>query len=301
MDYIKEYKKYLENSRQLEPNTITSYYGILSKFKDWFEKNNTTNDKFEPSNITPIDVKEYRDHLSNIGRKPRTINKALTTIKSFCNWAIKEEYIVLNPASPVRNISLRRDAPKWLERKEQLALIRELYKMNNPRNTAIVFLMLHAGLRVSEVVNLKTSDIQISDRKGLVVVRNSKLNKYREVPLNKEVRNALVEYIHFNEIDMKKDGYLFISQKGGPLTERAVQHFIKELKKRSEIEDLSPHVLRHTFAHELLKRPGVTIDMVAMLMGHMTKEGLPNIKTTMQYTTPSAGELEKAVEKLEWE
>jgi integrase/recombinase XerC len=141
--------------------------------------------------------------------------------------------------------------------------------------------MLHAGLRVSEVRALTRDDVELSERKGRVIVQHGKGNKYREVPLNKTIRKLLSSWLEMNPA-----GPLFPNKKKGrtPITVRGIFTLVANYAYLAKLEAVSPHTMRHTFCKDLIDM-GVSIDQVAMMAGH------GNLNITKRYTTPSAADL----------
>jgi site-specific recombinase XerD len=160
------------------------------------------------------------------------------------------------------------------------------------RDIAILMLLRHTGLRVGELCALRLADIDISERKGTVTVRSGKGNKYRVVPLNADVRRALGQYVAVRP--RVPDDHFFLSQKGGGVQSQAVQRIVEKHARQAGLEDVTPHTLRHSFAKNLLDE-GVDLVTVSALLGH------ERLETTAIYTQPSPRDMERAVQKLEWE
>ncbi|MGB5933456.1 MAG: tyrosine-type recombinase/integrase [Anaerolineae bacterium] len=133
-----------------------------------------------------------------------------------------------------------RTAPKWLTKREQYALVRAVQKSNRPRDEALIVLMLHTGLRVSEVSNLRIGDISISPRKGEIILRGGKGEKFRTVPLNLDVRNALKAYLSVRP-GVNHD-YLFAGQKGERLRPPGIYYLVKKYGYEARIENITPHI-----------------------------------------------------------
>lgn len=131
---------------------------------------------------------------------------------------------------------------------EQNRLLREVHKSGEKREIAIFELMIGTGLWIGEVESLNLSDIELSDRKGMVMVREGKGQKYREVPLNKDIRKAIQEYL---EVRPNNGEALFISQKGGRLTLNTIWKVVKKYGYKVGLDDLTPHSLRQTFGLSL--------------------------------------------------
>ncbi len=164
--------------RDLSPNTLKVYIRDLKLFGQWFE--GTNGDRFAPASITPIDLREYKSYLLTVQEaKPATINRKLSSISAFCRWSVEQGLIEADPSQHISQVGEVTLAPKWLTKREQHALIRTVQKENNARDLALVMALLHVGLRVSEVSNLRLSDLKIGQRKGSVTVRRGKGTKHR--------------------------------------------------------------------------------------------------------------------------
>jgi site-specific recombinase XerD len=280
---IEEYLAFLKATGKSE-QTIKTYRSQLGQFMKWLTENGGTDD---PRQITSIDAVEYRAYLQGVrGLKPASINTALAAIEAFCTWMLDEGYISHRPLAKVRKVEEALKAPKWLDRSEKYRLIRTTLNEKSKRNRAIIFTMLLAGLRVSELVSLRPDHIAISERKGTLTV-TGKGNKRRSVPIPKELREYLSDYL----FDNASIQWLFGSQRGEQLTVKGVQHLCATIGKKAGIENLTPHILRHTYCHDLVSK-GVAIEIVAKLAGHS------KIETTMLYTLPGEQEMQAAVEKL---
>lgn len=265
-------------------DTIRTYKSQLNKFFDWLKANN---DDVSPENLTSIDAVEYRDYLQEQEKKPKTINTALRSIEAYCSWLVEEGRLDHNPLAKVKKVDEVQQVPKWLNKSEKYRVIRTAITEKDKRNTAIVLTLLLAGLRATELINLTVDDIILSDRKGTITVRKGKGNKRRIVPIPKELRECLSDYLP--ERVSKK--WLFDSQRGDKLTYIGLYQLIGMIGQKARVDNLSPHTLRHTYCHDLVNKD-VAIDMVAKLAGHS------KIETTMIYTKPGEQELQDAVEKL---
>jgi site-specific recombinase XerD len=280
---IDEYLAALKGIGKSE-QTIKTYRSQLQKFMKWLAENGGADD---PKQITSIDVVEYRTYLQEVrGLKPASINTALAAIDAFCTWMLDEGFINHRPLAKVRKVEEVQEAPKWLDKSEKYRLIRMALSEKSKRNKAIIFTLLLAGLRVSELVSLRPEHIVISERKGTITV-TGKGNKRRTVPMPKELRECLSDYL----VDNAGAQWLFGSQRGEQLTVKGVQHLCSVIGKKAGIAKLTPHMLRHTYCHDLV-RQGVAIEIVADLAGHS------KIETTRLYTLPGEQEKQAAVEKL---
>jgi len=275
-------------SHDRSERTVQSYSSDLKLFAKWFYE--TNREEPTPKSITPIDLRQYKHYLlENRGFKPATVNRRLASISAFCKWAEEQGIADGNPCDEISMVPEVRTAPKWLTKREQYALIRAVQKANNPRDEALIKLMLHTGLRASEVSSLRIGDIAISPRKGEVIVRGGKGEKFRTVPLNSNVRKALKAYLALRpEVDLD---HLFVGQRGKRLRPPGIYYLVKQYGYDAKIEDISPHSLRHTFGKNLVDAD-VPLDRVATLLGHSS------LNTTRIYTVPSRDDLQDAVESI---
>jgi integrase/recombinase XerC len=267
-------------------NTVINYLCDLKAFASWFIEER--GEFMSPSSVTSIDLREYKEFLLSEGKKPQTTNRKLASIKAFLKWAVEKEIIDAIPRFP--KLVKQADRPiRWLDRKQQNALLR-MAEREGDRNLGVVQLLLNTGLRASELCDLLWSDVSMSDRKGLLVVRSGKGSKRREVPLNKEARDAL-QLLGWKQ-QRETTNHVLQGQRG-KMTPRGLGNLLN--KYSTKISELSPHSLRHTFCKNLIDA-GVSLEKVAALAGH------ENLETTRRYCLPSAHDLQKAVDAMSlWE
>lgn len=270
------------------PNTVKAYVSDVRLFGRWFKQ---TNDQvLAPERITPIDIREYRSYLLTVRNyKPATVNRKLAGISAFCGWAGDVGLLTGDPTHGVSPVAEVRPAPKWLDKNEQYALLRAVQAKGRVRDIALVTLMLHTGLRVSEVSALRYGDLSMSARKGSVRVRGGKGGKYRTVLLNADARRALAVYL--DERSIAAEDALFVGQRGGALQPPGIYHLVKRYAYDARLQDVTPHTLRHTFGKNLIDA-GVSLDRVAQLLGHNS------VDTTRIYTVPSEQDLQRDVERI---
>lgn len=287
IDYLLDFALFLEEAERSSV-TIKNYLCDLNYFVKWFELH--TSQKISPDKITPTDLRDYKHYLSEVLLlKPKTVNRKLSSLKSFLNWACTEELIPEHrtPRIP-QPIREEKVGPQWLDRNEQHALVRIVEQDKNKRDITIIQLFLNTGLRVSELCSLMWSDIHISNRKGRLIVRSGKEGKRREIPLNQDARKVLKE-LDYSQNQGKKEA-IFKGQRG-PMTPRGVESMLHKYVAHTELNEVTPHKLRHTFCKNLIDA-GVSLEKVAMLAGH------ENLETTRRYCSPSNHDLEAAVELI---
>jgi integrase/recombinase XerC len=297
MDYL-PFEKYLENLDR-SSKTIEGYLQDLRLFEKWFEQ--TNGEDFSPKGFTSIDGREYRSYLLTVEKAAAaTINRKIAALRAFGDWTVSCNVFDTNPVLSLRGIKEQNGGIKWLDKKEQSTLLRQLDKNLNAaktiparrtaiRNRCIVVLLVNSGLRIGELCSLTVDDIDLSERKGSVVVREGKGRKMRTVPLNLNARSALTEWLSIRGTTSHSE--VFSGQRGNALTPNAIQRFLDEFSRICNIE-VTPHSLRHTFCKNLMNA-GVTIEKVAAIAGH------ESIQSTRRYIEPSSNDLERAVAVLE--
>ena len=281
-------------------NTVSGYLADLTHFTRWHEL--TNGEKLTMENVTPIDVREYRDTMMRHKLSPNTANRRLASLSAYFRFGMETEQIAADPTAKIRPVKQIASSVRWLDRKQRFALQRiieqacQLSALHHYprrslwqlRDAMLVTVMLHTGVRVAEVANLDQSDVDLKPRSGTIHVRG-KGNKHRDVPLNAEARDALQKWLAVRP--NPDTPAVFVSQFMRRMTTRTIERVISEYGTKAKLAPLTPHMLRHTFAKTLVDR-GVPIDQVATLLGHS------NLNTTRIYTQPSQQDLERAVATL---
>jgi site-specific recombinase XerD len=300
--HLDEFQAYLLTEDR-SPVTIAGYVGDVSLFARWYEKQ--YQELLAPELLTNEAVRGYKQYLLDQANKAKTINRRLAALAAYAHWLDQAGY-VKNARNPVQGVKAVREtelAPKWLDRKQRAALLRAVDKEVEDavhryprlrlmflRDAAIVKLILFTGLRVGEIIQLLMNDIILDERKGSVVVREGKGTKRREVPLNSKARKGLLDYLRVRPEGVNDE--LFLGQRDQGIQSKTVQRAVQRFSGEAGLENVTPHVLRHSFAKALIDG-GVTLEKVATLLGHS------NLNTTRIYTTPGERDLEDAVKTLE--
>lgn len=234
-------------------NTVKTYTGVLDKFKEWLEGHNKS-----VSEISKQDVQVYMNYLDEKqNRSASTIDKIFAAIRVFAQF-LGQPDIVQNISKKEKEKNIYQTIPGSLSEKDKLELLKQVEKDKNSRNTAIIYTLLYTGIRISELCDLKISDIEIRGQKGILAVRNSQTEHERVIPLPKEVITHLNQYISTLEINEKN--LLFSSNGNKPLSTRTVQYMLQNY-------NINPNLLRHTFCQDLVNK-GMDISVVAQLAGH---------------------------------
>ena len=303
---IAAWQENLTHRPDLAAKTVALYTQDARRFATWLQSEHAG---LKVSEVTTIDAKTYRDYLLAKRFAPTTINRALISLMLF--------FDTIDGKNPFRNltmIDIVEPAPVALSKTEWNAVRRcaeQAEKRDHGLALALATLFRYAGPRVSEAAALQIPDVQISARRGLLVIRRGKGLKHREIPLIQEVREPLNAYFkhrehlaeHWQERKAVRgeaiaswsiwpDGHLFLGQRG-PLTERGIREIIAKLGQAAKLASpLAPHDLRHTFATALLNpaaygldRQPMPLPAVQQLLGHA------DIATTTIYTRVSSDEL----------
>lgn len=291
---LNQFQTYLMN-RDRSPKTVHGYSNDLMQFAKWMAR--------PLESTTAADVRAYRDHLFEVGASANTISRHLASLASFGHWGeTRGGLFAENPALYIEKVELSMLAPRWLDKAQKRKLLSVIEEdarsakerfprlwLLRYRDAVMVRFLLHTGLRVGELCDLRISDITLGERKGSVLVRRGKGRKQRIVMLMNETRKDLTEWLKIRP-RVQSDCF-FIGQVGEAIQPRLVQRVVQRYAEAAEIEDLTPHVLRHTFARSLLDS-GATPFEVAKLLGHSS------LDSTARYTQPSEEDLMNAVERL---
>jgi len=277
--------------KDIRENTRKAFVSDLKHFVGWFVMEN--NEPFSFARLTTRDIADYKRYChEKLEHAPRTINRRLASIKTLCLVASKEGKLEKDPSVDIKQLALQPLAPKKLERSELRALLREaeLRKARYDkfiRDVLILHLMRGAGLRVSEVVHLKVKDVEITERKGSIHIKNGKGGKDREVPLNLTLRDLIKEYLdspyHYSD-------YLIVGQRG-EMTPIAINKMLEFYSRKAGVK-CSPHCLRHTFSYNYLEQNPDDIVGLSQILGHS------NLNTTAIYTKHGLEDLQERIDKV---
>src|SRR5215216_5532641 len=210
--------------QEVAPLTLTSYQSDLALFARWFI--GTTAEPFTAAAVTPTDVRDYRAHLVSVEhRAPATVNRRLAALRKFFTWAKATRRITDLPTDSVKLVQASPGAPHALAKREVDALLRKAEQRGKKRDIAILAVLRHTGIRVSELCALRVADLDVGERHGRLTVRSGKGSKYREVPVNADARRAVAQYLAVRP--RVADDHLFLSQKrAGGMGTKAVQELV---------------------------------------------------------------------------
>ena len=288
--YIDEFATYLMSIDKSD-STIKTYIEHVQAFAKWFEETNGIN--FDPIIVTEIDIRDMRSYLQGTRHlKETTINLRLASLKSYFEFLEGEKYIKNNPAKAIKKIKIQSPAaPKSLDEQTYRALRRHIYRGGNKAHIAMFEIFTRCGVRNFELINIRIADIDITERKGNLKVIG-KQNKVRHIPLHRDARDAINNWMKIRKNIKTEHNNLFVSERKTPYTRSGIWKIFKKYCEQIGITDVTIHSFRHYFCRTLL-RNGVDISVVAKLAGHAS-----GYVTAQVYTIPRQEELEAAIETL---
>lgn len=274
---IDDYINFIRVEKSLSGNSVSAYKHDIEMLKGYAESVGV-----EPENITMNQIQEFLNQVDELGLNKRTQARILSGIRGFYKYMMIEEIIDNDPTELIEGPKIGRKLPEVLTINEidSIEATFDLSKPEGQRNKAIVETLYSCGLRVSELINLRITDL-FFDQNFIRVV--GKGNKERLVPVGtkaiKEI-NLYMSYRNSVSLQIKKDSenIIFLNRRGGKLTREMIFTIIKKHAKLAEIKkNISPHTLRHSFATHLVEG-GADLRAVQEMLGH------ESIQTTEIYT-----------------
>jgi len=271
---LKNYHNYIAIERNLSKNSIDGYMRDLSQFAKF-------NKKVNPLKIERKNILEYIDHINKYEISPRSQARILSSIRSFYNFFIFENKLKIDPCEHIHTPKIGFKIPITLTVEEVDKIIQsiDLSQEQGERNRAIIECLYSCGLRVSELITLKISDLLFKEDIIKVI---GKGNQQRIVPLSSTLKKYLKNYIELirakQKIKKKNIDTLFLNRNGGQLSRVMIFTIVKNFVKSAGInKKVSPHTFRHSFATHLVEG-GADLRVVQEMLGHV------NITTTEIYT-----------------
>jgi integrase/recombinase XerD len=285
-DYLREYLLYLQVEKGLAKNSLESYERDLQKLKNWAEKND-----FDLLKLTRKDLREWLIDLASEKLSENSKRRMISALRGFYKFLMFDGHISKNPAEDLDAPQKGFYLPKFLNQTEveNLLLVPDVSQETGLRDRAILELMYACGLRVSEAVDLKISDVELDA--GILTCKG-KGSKTRKIPIGKSAVEWLKSYL---AVRRKKENFeiqnLFVTPQGRPLNRQIIFNFIKDYAEKIGLEGVSPHTLRHSFATHLVQNRA-DIRSVQKMLGHA------DISTTQIYTHITDSHLRKTYEKF---
>ncbi|MCK5260377.1 MAG: tyrosine recombinase XerC, partial [Candidatus Omnitrophica bacterium] len=278
--YLDKFISYLEIEKNYSPHTILNYRIDLEGFLQFIGS-------------TPVEKVDYlflRKFLAQLRTKhyrPRTLTRKLSSLRSFFKFLHREGFVKENPAVLLMSPKLDKPLPKFLSEDEITKFIEapSLKAVSGKRDRAILETLYSTGMRVSELVGLNTNHVDLI---GNIVKVSGKGKKERLIPIGDKALDAIRDYLQSRK---QRLNALFLNKNGTRLSDRGVRNIVnKHITAVSATKNISPHVVRHSFATHLLNR-GADLRSVQELLGHV------NLSTTQIYTHVTTDRLKEVYNK----
>lgn len=289
---IKQFLQYIEFEKKHSKHTFTSYQTDLVQFENYLQHIYQIN---LIEKINHQHVKSWLVHMINEGIKNKSINRKISTLKSFYNFLLREQIVSINPLEKIKAPKMEKRLPEFVELAAMETLLdhNEFQEHFSPdfeglRDKLIINLFYTTGVRLSELQNLQISNIDFFQKQIKVL---GKRNKERIIPITTETIKLIKEY----NIENNKQGflsqYLLVTNKGEQLYPKLIYNTVKKyLSQVTTLSKRSPHVLRHTYATHLLNK-GADLNAIKELLGHSS------LAATQIYTHNSIQQLKEVYKK----
>ena len=261
---IKLFLEFLQNDKKLSDNTLQSYKRDIMQFRDYVNDNNINYAKAKEE-----DIKDYLKELQKEGKKTSTASRSLASIRSFYQFLLRTKKAKNDPTTAIQSPKIEKKAPSVLS-SEEVELLLDQPKdvdLKGTRDKAMLEFAYATGMKVTEIIDLNIDDVNFNE--DTVTCSNGK--KSRIIPLGALAESALKEYVEkARPILIKDEGNkaLFVNVNGSRLTRQGFWKIIKYYKEQAHIEkDITPHVLRHSFATHLLQN-GADLKSIQTMLGH---------------------------------
>lgn len=283
---ISQFLQYLEIEKKYSFHTLKSYGDDLNEFTTFFQKENASTGIEEASKL---DIRNFLVHLSSISLSERTINRKLSSLKSYYKYLLKIGEIERSPAAGLKTLKQYNKVQLPFSEDEMLNLfdMEEMFPDDfvGIRDKLMMEMFYQTGMRRSELIQLKPDDVDFAQKQLKVL---GKRNKERIIPLSDRLLEEIERYLVFRSHILKNgEKNLFLTEKGKPFYDKLVYNLVNNyLSNISTKQKKSPHMLRHSFATHLLNR-GADLNAVKELLGHS------NLAATQVYTHGSIDQLKK--------
>ena len=294
---VNDFLEFLSVEKGASGNTVAAYRNDLLQLEEFLGAKTKKNGARAPwGNVSPDQVLDYILFLKSHSYAEATVARKVAAVKSFFAFLQADGQVKINPTESLQSPKVGKSLPKPLTVQEVVELLEQPARRNTPearRDRAMLELMYATGLRVTELVSLDLSDIQVEGDKPFVRLLG-KGNRERQLPLLEQPAQEVSDYIKFARLRLvgeRPETALFVNRRGERLTRQGFWLILKGYAREAGIEGrVTPHTLRHSFATHMLKG-GMEIHKVQELLGHA------NISTTQIYTQVDPEHLRDAYEK----
>ncbi|MGN1299987.1 MAG: site-specific tyrosine recombinase XerD [Clostridia bacterium] len=276
---VKLFLDFLRDDKKLSDNTLQSYRRDIEQYEKYVSDN-----KINYLKATEETILEYMEYLREENKKESTISRSLASIRSFYQYLIRVKKVKKDPTMTIESPKINKRVPNILTSKEVELLLDQPkdVDLKGTRDKAMLEFAYATGMRVTEMISLDIDDVKIDE--GYVVCRGR--NKARNIPLGSMSLKALKEYIEDARpylIRDENEEALFVNVNGTRLTRQGFWKIVKYYKEQAHIEkDITPHVLRHSFATHLLQN-GADLKAIQTMLGH---SDISSTQVYMQFQDP---------------
>ena len=263
-EQIKLFLKFLQNDKKLSDNTLQSYKRDISQFETYVEEN-----QIDYIKVDEKIVKKYLEYLQDIGKKTSTVSRNLASIRSFYQYLVRTKKVLQDPTNNIQAPKIEKRVPSILTAKEVELLLDQPQDVDlkGIRDKAMLEFAYATGMRVTEIISLNLEDVNFEE--SYVSCKTG--TKQRSIPLGTLSIKALKEYVEESRPYLIKDENvksLFVNINGKRLTRQGFWKIVKYYKEQAHItKDITPHVLRHSFATHLLQN-GADLKAIQTMLGH---------------------------------
>ena len=276
---VKLFLDFLKDDKKLSDNTLPSYRSDIEQYEKYVSDN-----KINYLKVTEETILEYMEYLREENKKESTISRSLASIRSFYQYLIRVKKIKKDPTMTIESPKINKRTPNILTSKEVELLLDQPkdVDLKGTRDKAMLEFAYATGMRVTEMISLDIDDVKLDE--GYVVCRGR--SKSRNIPLGSMSLKALKEYIDDARpylIRDESEEALFVNVNGTRLTRQGFWKIVKYYKEQAHIEkDITPHVLRHSFATHLLQN-GADLKAIQTMLGH---SDISSTQVYMQFQDP---------------
>ncbi len=261
---IKNFLNFIENDKKVSQNTLQSYRRDIMQYSDYVEKN-----KINYLKVDENGIRDYLKYMNDIGKKSSTISRSLASIRSFYQYLLRVKKIKRDPTEGIQSPKIEKRVPSVLTSQEVELLLEQPKNVDlkGIRDKAMLEFAYATGMKVTEIISLNLEDVNMDE--GYVVCKGRE--RSRNIPLGSLSLKALKDYIENSRNILIKDENvtaLFVNTNGQRLTRQGFWKIVKYYKEQAHIsKDITPHILRHSFATHLLQN-GADLKAIQTMLGH---------------------------------